>query len=591
MSDYLLEQLGEVRADVADLKRQRVTYRMATVTAVDPVMSTFDADVNGAGLLEGIAAEPAFMPAVGDEVRLSLSGATPVYQPHRIGEGAVGEDELAPAVGALIDTALATANGKNKQTFSADPAPVSGLGGEVEGDLWWQYDNDVLTAGWRWNGTAYVTHTFGDAMFDTVNAGKITTGVLAAGVSITVGDPVGNRVVIDGAGGISRFVVGYDLPTVSIPGGSGNNAYFTVTEPATGDALANIDNTGKISGIEVSAETLFVGGVPILPSAATSEGARLVEYGGQYVDSGASTTGEVGIFEVDADLDAARIYSIETTTIALNGTAGALGRLRLRMTDDGTTPTVSNSTIMATVGATVGTDLQGAAVRRIHHPPASGLHRFLLTVARTGGTTGSVWAEGSPEFPIQMWIYDLGQYRGNNAVANNGGGTASTVKRTYTTRYYATWSGTYNGSALDTFYGNEMKQGQYGGDFRGLVGFNSTQIMADLSGATVEACQGYFYANHWYYNSGGSAKITTHGNSSRPSVWTANPTIRWIQSGWPKPGGRLIDFGTAVGDEFKAGTTKGFAFGPAASTSLLYYGRFNGAGMASPPYVEIRYSK
>lgn len=88
-NDDLVQQLAVMRREIAKLKSQRVTYRSATVTAVDLVSGTFTADVPGAGELGGIAAEPQFMPTVGDVVRLSLAGAVPIHMPGRVGLQAI----------------------------------------------------------------------------------------------------------------------------------------------------------------------------------------------------------------------------------------------------------------------------------------------------------------------------------------------------------------------------------------------------------------------------------------------------------------------------------------------------------------------
>jgi hypothetical protein len=82
--DPFLEQLAEMRREIAELKRRLPTYRAATVTAVDPLASTFAADVPGAGEIVGIPSAPQFLPVVGDEVQLDLFGATPVYRPKRL---------------------------------------------------------------------------------------------------------------------------------------------------------------------------------------------------------------------------------------------------------------------------------------------------------------------------------------------------------------------------------------------------------------------------------------------------------------------------------------------------------------------------
>lgn len=417
------------------------------------------------------------------------------------------------------------------------------------------------------------------AVFDADTDDGVSLSGLAVDRGVQIIPNVGDRVLLTLDGDVPR----YDRPS---------RIYPAALDPASGEVVAAMDETGKVSGQEGHFGSLYVAGQLYVPTVAEDQGRPLgvVEYGGQYANS-AGTTTELGVFEVAADLSVGRLYRIETTNLAFSGPAGALGRARIRMSSDGSTPGLT-SQVMASVGGTVaaGND-EGSALRRMHTPTLTGRHRFLLTVARTGGTDGSVALTGSDTFPIQMWVEDVGPYRGNNAVPNDASGATTTPKQTYTKRYPAVWSGTYNGANLDTFYGNEMKQGSYGGDFRGMVGFDSALMVSDLTGATVESCIVYLYANHWYYNSGGTAVIGTHSNAARPGTWTGVTQDRWRSGGWPKPGGRRIDLGAAVGDEFKSGAAKGVALGPAPSTDLAFYGRFNGDGMANEPYVEIRYSK
>ena len=101
MSSFLVQQLVEVRAELAELKRSAVRYVEAPVTGVDAPSSTFAVTVagqeDGASLdLAGIAAPRQFLPAAGDVVQLAVAGAQPVYQPGGIAENAVTGREIAP---------------------------------------------------------------------------------------------------------------------------------------------------------------------------------------------------------------------------------------------------------------------------------------------------------------------------------------------------------------------------------------------------------------------------------------------------------------------------------------------------------------
>lgn len=187
MSDVFSEQIGRVQQQVNALKKERVTYRTAQVTATGT--DTFTADVEGAGVLDGIPAPPSFLPAVGDTVTLNLIGATPQYQPVRIGEDSVSYTELAPAVTADMllfqsnaTTALAAANGKNKVTYSLLAPSGSGT---VAGDPWFQRDGTgVVTGSWEWDGDSWEVRKFGDAVLNSLTAGKITAGTINADVTV-----------------------------------------------------------------------------------------------------------------------------------------------------------------------------------------------------------------------------------------------------------------------------------------------------------------------------------------------------------------------------------------------------------------------
>lgn len=89
MSDELTDQIADLRQQVAQLQRERVTYRVTEVTATDPVSSTFTATLPDGGDLGGVAAPAQFLPEVGDLVRLTLVGATPIYEPERVASGSV----------------------------------------------------------------------------------------------------------------------------------------------------------------------------------------------------------------------------------------------------------------------------------------------------------------------------------------------------------------------------------------------------------------------------------------------------------------------------------------------------------------------
>lgn len=167
------------------------------------------------------------------------------------------------------------------------------------------------------------------------------------------------------------------------------------------------------------------------------------------------------------------------------------------------------------------------------------------------------------------------------------------VLTTYTKTYYATWSASYRSSGAKRTDVSEIYQGYYSstnGNQEALVGFDYAQIQADTSGATITACSVYLYYSHWYSSSGGTAVIGTHNYTSAPgsSPVTNDDRVRNSYSG---TGAETTSLGTTIGNEFKAGTSKGICIGPGPSTSSTYYGYAQGNGQSSEPRLIITYTK
>lgn len=181
------------------------------------------------------------------------------------------------------------------------------------------------------------------------------------------------------------------------------------------------------------------------------------------------------------------------------------------------------------------------------------------------------------------------------------GGSTSTptspTPKTYTRVYNSTWSRTYDEDNSTTWDDSPLcYQGYYSADrgrTKSLIGFNYAQIRSDLSGSTVKSVKLTMRNEHWYWNSGGIALIGTHNYTTKPSVY--NSGLVWnnriLSRAWPKDGQATVELGVTIGNEFKAGTTKGIALGPTSSTDLTYYGYFRGATLSYRPYLTITFVK
>lgn len=323
---------------------------------------------------------------------------------------------------------------------------------------------------------------------------------------------------------------------------------------------------------------------------------------------------ETGVLELDAQLEPYRSYRIMVGGSRIIGQSSSSGNqgtfaLQVRSTGIGGAAPTTTSPAMNSAWAFVppyqGNWYETTYVDYITTGSTSGLQRMLLTCQVRNGTTGQIVSWGAqgwfvvedlgPAIPeTGVWIGSPGS---SSSAGGSAGGTQST-KKTYTTTWNFDWSGSYDGSGnYNSYFGNGMNQGYYSsnnGNQAAMMGFSSTNlssIASALSGATINSCNVYLYANHWYYNSGGTAVIGTHGvANTRPSTFSGTQNRLQVSS-WANPAGKTVSLGTTIGGEFKSGTTKGIILGHGPSTSYTYYGNFNGAGQSYKPYLTISYTK
>lgn len=94
-------------------------------------------------------------------------------------EWAPAQDGAIATAQALANSALTTANGKNKVTYSTS-AP--GTTANTAGDLWFQFDTNQIIIGQfeGLGGTSWRSVTIGDTVIANLTAGKITSGIINA---------------------------------------------------------------------------------------------------------------------------------------------------------------------------------------------------------------------------------------------------------------------------------------------------------------------------------------------------------------------------------------------------------------------------
>lgn len=86
--------------------------------------------------------------------------------------------DTAIAAAAAAEEAQTSADGKN--TVVRSPSAATAAGSYKQGDQWWQFSGANIVGLWLHSGSAWVSQALTNAIIATLDAGKITTGILAA---------------------------------------------------------------------------------------------------------------------------------------------------------------------------------------------------------------------------------------------------------------------------------------------------------------------------------------------------------------------------------------------------------------------------
>lgn len=415
-----------------------------------------------------------------------------------------------------------------------------------------------------------------------------------------------------------------------------NSANYLEMTDAGGNNIATISEGGAASfesisvdgDIEVMGRSLLgaLGGLdhPGLPDGGSTLDMMprgIVAFGEQVFGSTYGTGTDTGMFELAFEARPNRVYAFRVSdslvsldmsaSTTAHGYVGYRFRIEYPAAAGGVAaiPTFSSPVMgydykpVVDVGSSAFVTLGGHKLLRC---PASGVrgsnplevtagtNRVLVSFYNPGAAPATFY--NNTANPLQIWVEDIGMLVPETGVLNNGSGGATPPKSTYTKTYDATWSGAYDGSgAYESWHGSECFFGYLSstnGNQKAMIGFPYTTIQSDLSGAAVSKVEVYLYANHWYYNAGGTMVIGYHAaGTTRPGSFSGT-TNRLTSTSWPKPGGRWVNITSQIGGSlWAAGTARGIVLGPGPSTAWTYYGRVNGFGMSSPPKLRITYTK
>lgn len=492
-------------------------------------------------------------------------------------------------------SALTLAGTKSTVWYSTSAPTTEG----VDGDMWWQRDagTGAVQTVWEKRSGVWEQRTITSTVIDSITAGQITTGTIAAGVTVNVGAPTADPHIEIGDAALQVYRTnpeGELVPTIRVGGVLGDN--LIIMDPATGATKAGFNSDGDGVAGALAVDSLTVGGVPIHTIAAQSSNKQVAGFRAA-VTRPAITTTQYGLFEVAADLPGGRIYQVTFRGNFTHGTAGGAMRLFLRVTTDGSAPlTTSNQLSMGWFGHPV------ASLPYQHHlstffhvgnNPATVLTVRILVSAQTLAGTAAFYPDGGTT-PGWFTIDDVGEYDEgfmlDGAASGGDAGTPPppTPTKSYTKTLAASWTRVWQGGDIRTDT-TDAVQGFNVWQNYAMIGFPTT-LYSDLNGSTVQKIEVYLYAYHWYYGSGGTAVIGAHGSTTAPASFSYSGSV--ASTGWPRGAGRWVTLPSAWHAGFASGANRGITLGGGVSSSYIYYGRFFGSGASSQkPAIRYTYVK
>ena len=312
-----------------------------------------------------------------------------------------------------------------------------------------------------------------------------------------------------------------------------------------------------------------------------------------------SSDGEMALLELEFDALPGRAYRITTTplSVIVNG-PGAM-TFNIRRTTDGTRPRLTSPLIYKD---TLHQMNEGTADRNVMTVGGSyyimagavATNRLLFSLGSDGTATAIRVSSSTYSGEMRVVVEDIGPNAPSTGILRtdtlyNTVETAPTpppTKKSYT-KYYAPtgYRSFYTSGGHYAYMQTKMFQGASpsAGGVQSIATFPS--MTGDLSGATITSIKVYFYFDHWYYNSGGTARIHLHGATSLPSTKPAM-TYAVSSSGWPKPGGRWVSIPSSFWAGFKSGTYRGIGLGDTTPTLTEY-----GYAAGYKTRIQIKYTK
>lgn len=393
-----------------------------------------------------------------------------------------------------------------------------------------------------------------------------------------------------------------------------NGSLYSIVDRITGMTLASMTEGGDINGVQGNFENdISVGGNPVF-----SPGGLMDAYPRGAVPGSAVAVptqgsvrgaGEWGFAEISLLAEVDRAYRINVEHFILKNTGDREVRFSIRMTNNGSEPTVDSTifrsqydAIPYTTTSTVSYHQMGgtsmlfrpASNSSASTPRVDGnkiLYRFLFTVYKR---TADIEFVSGGTGPFVAWIEDVGpdiEYTGSSrdnfkAIAastptdTSTGGTSKTLyTKTYSVashkNFYVTLPGPVSKGEYvwSTYTRDNLFFGGF--DSRNLWSFATMSSMtSDLSGADIKSIKVSFKVSDTYSYTGANVGVWIHGYSS---YGTQSPSSlgNYITTISGAKEGSTYSVGIPARHfpMFKSGGLKGIAFGFNSHVNLPLNGR------------------
>ena len=278
--------LGPGSVYAANMAANAVDLASAAVTGQIVAAKLADNAVTQAKLVDGIVSAAKLVDGAVSSAKLAAGAVDSTKLAAAVNTAISAAQAAADAAQSDADTALTTANGKNKVVFSTSDASGTAY---TTGDVWFKKSGSLIVAQWEFLAGAWAARTLDNAVIGNLNAGKLTAGY------------------IDAARISAAMITGTMIAADTIVAGNVAAGAITAIELAAGAVTAGKIAAGTIVAADVAASTIT--GAKI--AAATIAAGNIVA---DTITAAQIAAGTITAAEIAAD-----------TIVANNIAAGAIG--------------------------------------------------------------------------------------------------------------------------------------------------------------------------------------------------------------------------------------------------------------------------